>query len=211
MAALLLWSGVALEIAILVGVSAHGHSRRAVTLAPLLVVLATSAAIVGACPACSTWSFWLAKELLHAVLFLILGVELAVRVFVSLPHARRIALAWTTLVLLGLTAALATAPRGPRMVEVLPRIAAATAWLYVGLTVLMWLVSWRAAFETDDLHRSLLVGFALYTMFYAATWGRSTDDTTIAGLANPLVFDLVMLLLLRAAWQRPPLRVTPRA
>lgn len=209
MAALLLWVSVALEAAILMGVHVRGHTRRAVTLPPLLVVLATSAGVAGLCPACITWTFWLIKELLHALLFLCLGVELAMRVFDRLPHARRLALAWTGLVLLGLAVALLAAPSGPRMVEILPRIAAATAWQYGGLTLLMWLASWRAALEPHELHRSLLVGFALYAMFYAATWGRSGADTTIAGLANPLVFDLVMLLLLRAAWQRPPLRIRP--
>jgi hypothetical protein len=209
MAALLLWLGIASMLAVLAGLYVRGHAARAVTLAPLLIAMAASAALVGLYPACSTWSFWFAKELLHAVLFVVLGVELALRVFVPLPRARRLALAWTAAVLLGLAAALLAAPSGPRMVEVLPRIAAATAWQYGGLTLLMWLASWRAALETDDLHRSLLVGFALYTMFYAATWGRSADDTTIAGLANPLVFDLVMLLLLRAAWQRPPLSLGP--
>lgn len=205
MTTLLLWAGVALEIAVLLGLVLRGNAGRVLTLPPLLVVLATSATLVGLCPTCSTWDFWIAKELLHELIVFALGVELAVRLFAPHPRTRWAACAWVALVAAGLAAVLATTPGVPHTVEILPRIAAALAWLYAGLTLLMLLASWgRGALVPDDLHRTLLVAFALYTMFYAITWSRTGDDTTVAGIANPLVFDLVMLLLLRAAWHRPP-------
>lgn len=202
-AALLLWTGVALDLATLAGVIVRGHWKRTLLLPPLLVVLAASATLVGLCPDCNTWDWWLAKELLHEALFFALGVELALRLFGSGSRLRWAASAWTLLVLIGLAAPLLLMPARPPLIDVLPRIAAALAWLYGGLALLL-LVSRRGLGDTDQAHVALLVGLALYTMFYAVTWLRTGDDTTTAGAASPLVFDLVMVLLLRAVWRRPP-------
>lgn len=203
MTALLLWIGVALDIGVLVGIVVRRRVRHAISLAPLLVALIASAVTVGVCPACNTWPFWLAKEFIHAGLFLLLGLELAWRLFPSLPKARSTARLWFAFVLVAMAALLLTAPHGPVMVQALPRIAGAIACLYAGLTLV--LAVWRVPIST--FHDALLSGLSVYAILYAVTWAYlSTADTAVANVINPTVFNVVMAYLAWVVWRRedPP-------
>jgi hypothetical protein len=192
---LVTWLGPVLELGILLGLIVRRRLGRAVVLPFLLVALIASATIVGLCPACNTWDFWLLKEFVHAALFLLLGLELAHRAFAAGP-ARRAARRWTGVVLVVSGVLLWTAPRGLLIVEILPRLMGSLAWLYLGLAIVML----RHNVRIDRLHDAILSGFAPYLMVYAATWSQASENTRLANIVNPLVFTAVLCTLLHAAW-----------
>ena len=194
----LLWLSVALDLGVLAGLVVRRRVAEAYTLPVLLLALAATATTVGLCLACNTWDFALTKELIHAVLFLLLGLELAWRLFPGLPVARRTAQLWFVLMLVAMLVWLLTAPAGPRMIQTLPRIIGTGACLYMGLTVLMHL------FRVDigPLRNALLSALSPYAILYAVTWHYHGQDASVANVVNPLAFDIAMALVLRAAWQR---------
>jgi hypothetical protein len=198
--------GVLFEALTLVGLCVNRRLRRAWTLPPWLLSLIGSAAVVGVCPACNTWDFWLVKEFVHAALALLLGVELAARISQNLPRARQAARRWIVFVLVMMVVLVVTAPEGPLTVNVLPRLLASIAWLYTGLVV----VTIRFVLPLDPLHRAVLLGLSPYMMLYAATWGHAAADTSVPNLVNPAMFILALVVLLRAAWLREKTPAAPR-
>lgn len=199
---MVMWLGPSIELGILAGLAVRRRLGRLVALPCLLLALIVSATVVGTCGACNTWNFWLAKEATHAALLLALAIELMLRVFPG--PARRAAAYWLVFVLAVMTALVLTTHHG-LIVEVLPRVLGAIAWLYMGLMVVML----RYDVHIEPLHDAILSGFTPYLMVYAATWSQAADDTRIANLVNPVMFVFVLLLLLRAAWQRGVPRTRP--
>ena len=198
MAAFLLWTGVALDLGVLIGLAVRDRWRDAWLLPVVVLSALLSTATVGLCSACNTWNFWLLNEFAHVALWLLLGVELSLRLCPQGTVARRHARVWIALVLLVVGVLAFTAPSG---IDALPRLAATIIFLYAGLTLVM------AAHELElqsALHEALLYGFPPYLLVYVATWGYTRDDTTWAGILNPLAFNLMMLNLLRVVWRRDP-------
>jgi hypothetical protein len=199
-AALLLWTGVALDLGVLAGLVVRGRWRDA-WLCPAVVGAALTSALAAAlCAACNNWTFWLLNEFVHIALLLLLGVELSLRLCPTGP-ARRHAWMWIGVVALVIVALSVTAPPGPLMVQVLPRLIATVLFLYAGLTLVMAAHHLKI---NSALHAALLYGFPPYLFVYVVAWGYTGDDPRLANLAGPLAFNLMMLNLLRAVWQRDP-------
>lgn len=203
MSATILWLGPLLETAILTGLLVRHRLGKIATLPCMLIALIVSESVVGLCGACNTWKFWLVNEFAHAALLLALAVELILRVFPG--PARRAAVYWLAFVMAVMTALVLTTPQGWLIVEVLPRVLGAIAWLYMGLMVVML----RYDVHIEPLHDAILSGFTPYLMVYAATWSQAATDTSIVKIVNPVMFVFVLLLLLRAAWQQGAPRTRP--
>jgi hypothetical protein len=204
MAAILLWTGVALDMGVLVGLFVRGRWREAWLLPVVIAAFLVSATTVGLCPGCNTWTFWLAKEFVHATLMLLLGLELTVRAFPPRASGRQAALACSSVVVLASAAFLVTTPAA---IDVLPRLIACALCLYAGLTLVMA----SYGLSLGALHDGLLYGFPVYLIFYVGTWGFTGDDTRLANLVSPLVFNFFMLNLLCVAWQREEHALRPFA
>lgn len=196
--------GPLLEAAILVGLIRRRRLAKAVSLAPLLLALIASASTVALCPSCNTWDFWIVKELTHDALFLLLALELTTRVIDEGP-ARRAAWRWLAFVFAVTLVLVVSAPGGWIIVELLPRLSVAIAWLYMGLMVVML----RYGVRVEPLHDVILSGFTPYFMLYAVTWSQAAQDTTVANMVNPVMFVFVLVLLLRVAWQKDSHRALP--
>lgn len=194
----LIWLCVALELVLLAGLVVRGRVRQCYTLPVLVTTWLASASIVGVCPGCNTWRFWAVKETIHAVLAVALGLELAVRVFGSLPRAwllARLVIAATAVLAVALVW---TAPPAPWSVRVLPWLLAGVAWLYTGLGLI--LLFFRMPVET--LHRTLLWSLSPYLMLYAATWGHTREDVSLPNTLNPFAFTATLAFIVWAACRR---------
>lgn len=188
-----------METAVLAGLVIRRRLHYAYLLPLYLLAVLVIDVAVALVPAVLTWRFWLLKEALHAALLLGLGVEVSVRMMARLrgPTA--------AMVFLGLVLAAATgsvlrsAPQQYVLFEVVPRVLAGTAGLYVGA----FLVQWLFAVPVDRLHQAILLGLSPYMLMYAITWGRvgSAADVAVADIVNPLMFVVALLVLLQAAWQ----------
>jgi hypothetical protein len=204
----LLWTGPVLEAGVLAGLIVRRRLRRAWLLPVLLVALMLSAAAVGLVPWAKSWPFWFAKELGHALLFLALGIEIAMRTFASLPGARRTLFPWLAAVVVMAVVLALTLPLGARALAGVPRLLAAVAFLYGGVYGILRL----HVVPVDPLHKAVLLGFAPYLLFNAVSWGqvRSRWEHALANVANPALFVLVLLVLLVAAWrEETPPRARP--
>lgn len=203
MAAVLLWTGVALDVGVLAGLALRGRWRDA-WMCPLVIAAALASALTaGLCPACNTWTVWLVQEFAHVALLLLLGVELSLRLCPLGTVARRHARAWIAVVLV-IAVGLVVGAAG---IDALPRLIATVIFLYSGLTLVMAAHGLKIRLA---LHEALLYGFPLYLLVYVATWGYTGDDTRVANLASPLAFNLMMLNLLRVVWRRDPGVGVPR-
>jgi hypothetical protein len=195
----LLWAGPILETSVLAGLMARRRVQRAVTLPVLLVALVLSDGARGLWAGANTWAFWFAKELAHALLFLILGVEIAVRVFRPLPGVRR-TLRLCLVVVVAVAAVLAlTLPMGARSLVAVPRLLLAIGLFYAGVYGILI----AHMIPVDPLHKTVLLGFAPYHLFNAVSWGQvqSEWEHALVNVANPVLFVLVLLVLLAAAWR----------
>lgn len=197
-ASFLTWTGIALELAVLAGLSARDRFRQCYTLGLYMLASVASALVIELCPPCHTWDFWIAKELAHALVLFAVALELSWRVFRPVPRAwlwARLAIAAS--IGLGVTL-VAAVPPGPISVRVVPWILAALAWLYT----LLGLIRLVLHMPDAPLHRAILWGLAPYLMFYAATWGQTGDDVTLPNLLNPLVFLAALSILTWTTWRR---------
>ncbi len=149
-------------------------------------------------PRFHTWSWWVGRELAHGTLLLLMGIELAVRLFFRVPHVQRLARLWILAVVGAVLLVLLTTPPGPLMTGLLPRVVFALVCLYAGLAS----VAVHHFVPVDPLHNVVLRGFALYMGVYGLTWSLTVDDARLTGYVNAIAFDLLMLVLLRAAWRR---------
>lgn len=199
-----MWSGPVLEVGILAGLVTRGRVHRLRSLPVLLVGLLGSGAAVALWPSLRTWTFWTAKEALHALLFLAVGLETSARIFGHLPGAALVARAWLVVVTVVTMAVIALPPYGHPALTLIPKLLGGTAWLYLGL------LATRLFFRMplDPLHRAVLLSVGPYMMLYAYTWGRVDSGFGVAqtGLLNALAFVAVLVVLLVASWrdERPP-------
>lgn len=196
---LITWLGPLLEVGILVGLVHRRRLSDVVMLPVLLVSLIASATVVGICPSCNTWSFWVVKECIHTGLLLALGLELAQRAFPSAP-GRRAARRWASFVTVTMLVLVATIWRELAMVELLPRLVASVAWLYTGLSIVML----RHSRRVESLHDTILTSFAAYLMVYAALWSQVTHSAEVVALINPPVQLAVLAAVFYAAWAATP-------
>ncbi len=172
--------------------------RHSYLLAPCVFSWLISDLAVALVPGCNTWRFWAAKEASHVVLAFALGVELSWRLLVAAPLAWVAARRWLISVIL-LGAALFTVPTAGTL-ELLPRLLAALAWLYAGLT----LVLARYSMPLGRLHAAILLGLSPYCLLYWLSWSRVHDDTAVAGVVNPAAFVVVLGALVWAVWSDEP-------
>lgn len=164
----------------------------------LLAVVVLSSGLPLLRPEFRTWDFWIWRELAHAGLLLLMGLELAARLFFRVAPAQRLA-RLGILGILGLVVlTLVTAPAAPLMTTLLPRVAFALVWLYAGLAI----VATAHFIPVDPLHRVVLTGFATFLFVYGVTWAATAEDARRTGIINAVVFDLLMLALALAAWRR---------
>lgn len=197
LATILTWTSVALEIATLAALIHRRRLRRLLTLPLLLALVLLSTIAVQVWPASPNWGAWLAYELAHAALLLLMGFEVALRLFLRLPAARREARQWTVPVLFVGCLIAALARSAPPTIGLLPLLMLTIATLYVVLT----LVSRHHLVPVEPLHATVLHGFTVYLLIYALGWTLTGDDTTIVARVNAITFNLLMLALLWAAWR----------
>lgn len=192
------WASVVLEIGVLAGLVARTRWRHLIMLPVLLLVVAASTAAPLLWPSLRTWNYWLTREFTHTALALVMGLELAVRLFFRVRAAQHVARVWIAAVVVLAVVALRTAPPAPVMTILLPRCVLALVWLYAGLTIIASLYF----VPIDPLHNVTLRAFALYMGVYGLAWALTGKDTRLTGHVNALAFDLLLLVLLRAAWHR---------
>lgn len=197
LASLLTWTSILLEVATLAALAHRRRLRRLLALPLLLVlVLATTVAPL-LWPAARTWGVWLAREFAHAFVLLLMGLEIALRIGLRLPSARREARRWIVLLLLALGTVLVVAHGAPPMTGLLPLVMIGVASLYVSLT----LIARHHLIPVEPLHKTVLHGFTAYLLVYALGWTLTGDDTTVVARLNAVAFNLLMLALLWAAWR----------
>lgn len=196
----LLWINVALELALLASLIARRRLQHCFTLPVLAAAWVTADLVVGLSPDSNTWSFWIAKELVHALLALAVGLELSCRLLLAVPLGHLAVQRWLLGLMLFAVALATTAPAGPANVTLLPRLLAALAWLYTGLAVVMA----RYSIPIDRLHGAVLATLSPYCILYWLTWSRTGSDTAVAGLVNPAAFVAVLGALVWAAWRDAP-------
>lgn len=197
LAAILLWSGLALEAGTLAGLVVRRRLRRLVLLPVLVVAIFVSTVVPLAWPATYTWTFWLARELGHAALALLMGLELGLRLLFRIREAQREARRWILGVFAGLALIAVVASFLPPVTALLPATVFAVTWLYLGLLA----VSAHHGLPMDQLHKTVLQGFSGYMFVYTCTWAFAHTDTALANTLNPIAFDLFMLALLWSAWR----------
>ena len=197
LANLVLWLGLALELGTLAGLVIRRRARRLLLLPVLVVSMFVTTLLPIVWPATNTWTLWLAYEFSHAILALLMGLEIGLRLFFRIPEAQQEARRWILGVFAGLALIGATAPFLPPVTALLPATAFAVAWLYVGLLG----VTAHHGLPIDPLHKTVLYGFSACFGVYALTWALTGTDTTVANTVNPLAFDLMMLALTWAAWR----------
>lgn len=208
MSVVLLWLGPVLEIGVLAGLARRGRMGRAWMLSVFLLAVLSTNLLVAIEPSFQTWRFWLFKEALHAVLLLALVIEVAWRMVRHLPGPA-LALSLLLLVLAWATGlVLREAPREHVLFEVIPRLLAGTAGLYIGAFLI------QACFRipVDPVHRAVLLGLSPWMLAYAVTWGRVTgaDAVPVVGQVNAWMSAFALVVLLEAAWRREDELPVPR-
>lgn len=195
------WAGIVLAAGALAGLLARRRAAHLVLLPVLLAVVVLSSGLPLLRPEFLTWEFWLWREFAHAGLLLLMGLELAVRLFFRVTPAQHVARLGIAGILGLVVFTLATAPTAPLMTTLLPRVAFALVWLYAGLAI----VATVYFVPVDSLHRVVLTGFATFLFVYGVTWAVTADDARQTGVVNAVAFDLLMMVLAHAAWRRDDL------
>lgn len=191
-------AGPVLEVGVLAGLFVRGKWRESQVLPFWLAAILVSGTLKLASPGLNTWTFWIAKELLHDALYLLLGVELAAKLFGHLPWIKPRSESLVLAVFVGTLLLVATSPSGSVVTTLLPRLTLALAFLYLGL----YAIAVYHAVPLGALHHTILRGFTVCLLVFAGTWSCTGDDTTVAAWMNSLAFAALLLALLRAAWRR---------
>jgi hypothetical protein len=113
-----------------------------------------------------TEDFWAVRQALHAVLRMAVALEITWRVVRSFPGALRVARVSALLLLTGSTILIAAAPQKRSNLDLVawqPRVVACTALLF---TLGALLVAWYHL-PVRRLHRAIMGGFAVYSVFFA--------------------------------------------
>jgi hypothetical protein len=193
----------------LVGLVRRQRWRRAYNLPLLLLALIGSSAFAALLPHCYTWRTWLIKEALHAIALLGLGLELAVRMFRTLPGAARVSRLVTFGALLGIAALVIVAPKQQGIVAdlsvtVLPLVVGGLAVLFTSLA----LMSAYFLIPEDPLHKAVLSSLPAYLILYCVWTAELLHESgrTVVDDVLPWVLVLVLAILGQAAWRQeePP-------
>lgn len=191
------WLSVGLQFGVLAGLTVRGRWRRLLALPILLLAVSVTAVVTLLWPERKTWEFWLIGEFVHAGLLLLMGLELALLLFLRVPEARRSARWWIVAVIVGMVAVILLVPARPLMTTLLPWLMLALVWLYGGVLY----VCLEHVVPIDPLHKTVLLGFTAYMLVYALSWGFTATDTHFAGVINAVAFNVLMMALLSAAWR----------
>lgn len=202
----------------LAGLLWRGRLRRCVAFAAYLALVGSQGLRLALTPQGTSWSAWLLLELAVRLLTLAVALELAARLFGSLPgaaHSARAAILLAvlgTLILLNVQLPVPDRPAFERAdaaeiaafnhaQAILPRLAYGSAWLFVMLLG----VATAFGLPLDPLHRVVVVGFAAYLLLYAVTLATMPAVEVHADTVNAvhtLSFTALLALWSHAAWRR---------
>jgi hypothetical protein len=200
--------------------------RRSCAFTAYLVLVAVQGLRLAVARDQGSWSEWLVVEMLLRLLGVAVALEIAMRIFGTLPEAARgarssiLAIIAFTVVLLLLdlpapahppflhsqpadVAAFETAQR------LLPRLAYGSAWLFAAL----FTVATTFALPLDPLHRLVVMGFGAYLLLYAVTLATlpaiETHARTVSTVQT-LAFLSLLGLWTYAAWRHEAAPEAPR-
>lgn len=192
--------------ATLTGLLARGRASQCWSFVAYLCGILTCDTLVWVAPErYYTVAFWGAKQALFDVLRTAVALEMTWRVVRAFPGALQVARRSALVLLVGGSLALAGAPRQARLHDLVgwqPRVVACTALLFT-LTAL--LVAWYHL-PIRRLHRVIMGGFAIYSVFFATALSLMTrsgfDHRVWLNLIDALAYLGVCIAWLRAAWAR---------
>lgn len=184
----------------------------------LYLLLVTGYGIVVAVrPDLVVWRLWAVKELLLALIALLTGLEIGVRLFArragARPHAGRAVLTAMAVTVVFLLLDLPGPRSGPvrhtsavdvvafeQALSLLPRLAYGSTWLFGAL----WLAAWRFRIPLTTLHETILLGFGIFRLLQGVSLGLL--DAPHYARATSHLLTLTFLLVLGvwawAAWRR---------
>lgn len=191
-------SGPVLEVGVLAGLFVRRKLVESRVLPFWLAAILVSGTLKLVWPDVNTWTFWIAKELVHDGLYLLLGVELAAKLYGHLPQTAPRAGNLVLVVLAGTVLLVATTPEGSVVTTLLPRLTLALAFLYLGL----YAIAVYYYVPLGILHHTILRGITLCLLVYTFTWAHADEDTRLAAWTNASAFAVLLVALLRAAWMR---------
>ena len=210
--------GIGCGTTALVGLLVRRRARRCYFFVAYLVLISANGLRLAIDPGAHTWTYWLVTETTARVLSIAVAVEIALRMFASLPRAKRAAQRVILAVLFATVAVLWLSPIPPmstrgaeNLAEVaafeaalglLPRAAYGTAWLFTALLI----VAIRYSLPLDRVHRTILVGFSAYLMVYAVAIGslRTPVQRIVVNAVDPLLFAVVLASWAYVAWAPEP-------
>jgi hypothetical protein len=204
---LILAAAVSLVIAfVLIGLVVRGSARHCLSFVAYLCGILVCDLL------CMFWpdryfteDFWAVRQALHAVLRTAVALEITWRVVRSFPGALRVARISALLLLTGSTVLLATAPQRRSALDLVawqPRVVACTTLLF---TLGALLVAWYHL-PVRRLHRAIMGGFAVYSVFYASVlsilgrYGYRVRE--VVSFVDVLAYLGVCIWWLVAAWAR---------
>lgn len=211
------WFTLVATVVLLASLVAGLLVRRALQVCPSFVaymgvVLATNVAIV-VWPQIYTWRFYLAGEVLHAALRLVLAAEVGWRLFAHLPGARA-SLAASLLLVVTLTlAAVLLAPLGAQPYVVaqtaLARLLHGTAWIFGALLA----AKLYYRIPVHPLHQAILRGFVPFLLTFTVALGLfetfGWDIRLPASYAYTTTYMAMLVYWNLVAWRRPELPDAP--
>lgn len=186
----------------------------------LYLLLVTGYGVVVAVrPDLVVWRAWAVKELTLALVALLAGLEVGVRLFArragARPHAGRAVLAAMAFTLVFLLVDLP----GPRAanarhtsaldvvafeqaLSLLPRLAYGSTWLFAAL----WLVAHSFAIPLTKLHETVLLGLFAYSFVLGVSLGVLDSPSYARATSHllTLTFLAVLVLWAWAAWRPEP-------
>jgi hypothetical protein len=191
---------------VLIGLVVRGRARHGLSFVAYLCGILTCDVLCMAWPdRYFTEDFWAVRQALHGVLKMAVALEITWRVVRSFPGALRVARLSALGLLTAGTLLLALAPQRRSALDLVawqPRVVACTGLLFT-LTAL--LVAWYHL-PVRRLHRAIMGGFAVYSVFFASVlsllgrYGYTYREAL--NLIDVLAYQGVCIWWLVAAWAR---------
>ncbi len=201
--------GLVLMTALLIGLLARGGARVCPSFAVYAAaVLLTNLPLIVK-PQLYGWEFYLAGEVAHALLKLVLAGELGWRMFAHLPGARASLAAGLLLVVTLTLAAVLLAPLGaqPHVVAqtALARLLHGTAWIFGALLA----AKLYYRIPVHPLHQAILRGFVPFLLTFTVALGLfetfGWDVRLPASYAYTTTYMAMLVYWNLVAWRRPEL------
>lgn len=204
--------GIVAALASLMGLLLRRRATWAYFFVLYLGLVAGYGIVVALRPDVVVWRVWVMKELVLAVVALLTGLEIGVRLIAdrrgARPHAARAVLVVMALTLLVVFVGTPAPALGPvlhtsaadvdafeQAFRLLPGLAYGSAWLFTAL----WRVARRFAIPLSRLHHAILVGFAVFWLLQAFSLGV-LDGPRHARLVSDVLTGSFLALLLVWAW-----------